>query len=882
MGLLRGWRPALRIARREALRARGRSALVLAMIALPVTGVVALDTLYRTSDVSVVEGLDRNLGGADALVEFQGARGPVQQSPDGQRVAWDGNGRAPAATAATIRSVLGPGTHVVRRTDGEVLVRTRAGVATPSATEVDLTDPMTRGLFALVAGRLPRSAQEVAVSPALAARGFPVGSELRTVGSAATGRAQQVVGTVESAERRDTLLVVGTPGSLGLRHAANTGTFLVGHPGGVSWSDVRALNHAGIVAVSRQVLADPPPDPTGGAGGPTSDTLAVVGLIAAMALLEVVLLAGPAFAVGARRQQRSLALMAAGGARPRDVRRTVLASGLVLGSAGAVLGAGLGVAVARVAEPFVQRFSHTWFGPFEVSARDLVAVVVCGLLSALLAALAPAWLATRMDVVAVLAGRRGEGRPSRRSPVLGLVLLAAGVLGSVSGARRPSGANLIALSAVVAVLGVVLLVPLVVATLGRIAHRLPLTARYALRDAARQRARTAPAVAAVAATVAGVIALGIGASSDAAEQAGTYSPRAPEGAAVVNADDLPTKAAARTWSRLRAATERAVPGGHVVTVRGLPSSTPEAGLDVTFRARGAADSYSWDNAYNGGVLVATGGTARLGLRLSPAQARRADAVLARGGAVVFRSGPRRPVRATAVVNEYAPDTGRPTGHTKTPVRAVFMTVPGENQAAEAVVAPGVAERLGMPVRPIGLLVTGTSVDDQAEQMLREATTAVTPTANVYVERGYHDDTTAVVLLILGGVGGLLMLGGTLTATFLALSEARPDLATLAAVGAAPRVRRRVAAGYAGVIGLVGGVLGAAVGFVPGLAVTYPLTSTSWRAPGTLDATGSPLPDHFVDVPWVLVVGVVVLLPLVTALVVGLAARSRLPLAARLT
>jgi len=50
---LRSWRPALRIARRDATRARGRSALVLVMIGLPVLAIVCLDTLTRTTDVSV-------------------------------------------------------------------------------------------------------------------------------------------------------------------------------------------------------------------------------------------------------------------------------------------------------------------------------------------------------------------------------------------------------------------------------------------------------------------------------------------------------------------------------------------------------------------------------------------------------------------------------------------------------------------------------------------------------------------------------------------------------------------------------------------------------------------------------------------------------------
>ena len=71
----------------------------------------------------------------------------------------------------------------------------------------------------------------------------------------------------------------------------------------------------------------------------------------------------------------------------------------------------------------------------------------------------------------------------------------------------------------------ILLVPVVVAALARLARRLPLVARYAVRDAARHRTRTVPAVAAVAATVAGVVALGIANASDAAESEATYQPR---------------------------------------------------------------------------------------------------------------------------------------------------------------------------------------------------------------------------------------------------------------------------------------------------------------------------------------------------------------------
>ncbi|MGY1839540.1 MULTISPECIES: hypothetical protein [unclassified Modestobacter] len=63
------WRLALRIARRDALRARGRSALVLLMVGLPVLAIVGGDTLYRTAETSAVEQLPTTLGAADARIE---------------------------------------------------------------------------------------------------------------------------------------------------------------------------------------------------------------------------------------------------------------------------------------------------------------------------------------------------------------------------------------------------------------------------------------------------------------------------------------------------------------------------------------------------------------------------------------------------------------------------------------------------------------------------------------------------------------------------------------------------------------------------------------------------------------------------------------------
>ena len=78
------------------------------------------------------------------------------------------------------------------------------------------------------------------------------------------------------------------------------------------------------------------------------------------------------------------------------------------------------------------------FGPFDVPWLHLVGIAGFGLLSALLAAVVPAWIASRQDVVAVLAGRRGDA-PGLRSPILGVVLLGVGIAGV--GRRRDRAAS---------------------------------------------------------------------------------------------------------------------------------------------------------------------------------------------------------------------------------------------------------------------------------------------------------------------------------------------------------------------------------------------------------------------------------------------------------
>ncbi len=642
------------------------------------------------------------------------------------------------------------------------------------------------------------------------------------------------------------------------------------------------------MVTSRAVLADPPPvqDMAEQMGYDTGygDVLASIALVVTMALLEVVLLAGPAFAVSARRQARSLALMAATGGTPRQARRVVLASGIVLGLLAAVVGAVLGVVVGWALLPLAQDFSGEWFGPVDVDWRIVGVVAAFGLLSAVLAAVVPAHIASRQDVVAVLSGRRGDRPPSARTPVLGLVLLGAGVALSAYGVSASSSGHwFIAIAAIVSVLGMILVVPVVVSVVARLSRRLPLSLRYAARDAARHRTRTVPAVAAVAATVAGVVALGIAVTSDEAQNEATYTPSMPLGAGMVNiypsapmnGDVEPVSAG--TWAEVEAAVRART--DDVEVLRGVQQQGADGSyLSVDFREPGDRTPLLeyWGGRLDGSVVVAD--TVPDVAELSGADLDVAQDALAAGRAVVFSQ---RPVEADTVrvrLDSYDPTDGGRSEVRRLTWPATYLDVGDATPVAQALVPSALTSELDRPTAVAGLYLADVGLDEDAQTDLDEALGGITQDASLYVERGYQaPDEVLILQLILAALGGVLMLGGTLTATFLALSDARPDLATLAAVGAAPRTRRRVAASYALVVGFVGALLGAVVGFIPGIAITWPLTyQPADLLGGSGEATGP-----YIDVPWLLVLGLVVALPLVTAAVVGLTARSRLPLVTRL-
>ena len=874
-----GWRPALLIAWRDALRHRGRSILVLVMISLPVLAVSAAAVVITTSEVSGTERIERTMGAADARVRTEG-RGPVVQMPDPSGGSWaEGPGfdHEDPLTAAEVSGVLGDGARLLPIASGWSRARLGHRVIDFSTTGVDLSDPLARGLFDLESGHLPRAPGEVVVNAAMLAKGYAVGDAV-DVGD----RTLTIVGVGRDATARDAPTVLGSVDDLP-SDATNVREWLV-DAGPVTWATVQEANRLGALVTSRAVLADPP-DVASMAEQMGYDTgqdevYAVVALIVVMALIEVVLLAGPAFAVGARRHARTLALIAASGGTPAQARRVVLGSGVVLGVVASAIGLVLGILTGWAVLPLVQRFNGEWFGPFELPWLYLLAITLFGVVAAVLASVVPAWLASRQDVVAVLAGRRGDRRPRASTPLLGLVLLGVGIAASAYGAftsDNGNGAFWIAGAAIVSVLGMILVVPVVVTAVARVSRRLPLTARYAARDAARHRTRTVPAVAAVAATVAGVVALGIANSSDQLENERTYQPQAQMGTGYVtwSADVLPGEEApdpAEAWGRIEDTVHEVAPEVETGEVLGPDDAYDPNGYTTTWLEgpSGLEQDVCCVSYYGPSVVVADDASV---LGLDGDRSRLVDDALAAGRAVLFTVRTDRTDEATLTTETWGTgDEPESTSADRVPVRLVPWPEDLGPAPAQAIVPTAMADDLGVDVAPVQLRLTG-DIDRAAETRIKESVGAIDGTY-LYVERGYQRPPEALILLlVLGVLGGVLMLGGTLTATFLALSDARPDLATLSAVGAAPRTRRRVAASYALVVGTVGALLGAAVGFIPGIAISRPLTS--------VPISGAPEVGPFLSIPWLLIVTIVVVLPLLTAAVVGLSARSRLPLVARL-
>jgi len=870
---------ALRLARRDARRSRGRSALVVAMIALPVLGVTATDVLYRTFQLSPEQDATRQMGRADAVLTDSG-QSTVQQFPSVGGVSWGGSSDVPRTGKAPAHSSVVPaGSRLVVQQFADVASRVSDGSATTTvgASALDLDDPLTDGMFVRRTGRAATKAGEVVVTGGLARRlvlslGDRVEVELGGRSTMST-----VVGTVESPGGMEERSVLLPAGSL---PASPSARVLVDVPGQLTWDEVEAANERGFLLQPRGDVPGQPELPEEYQQLLDAATLTAITLVVGMALLEVVLLAGPAFAVGAKRRSRELALLGATGAEQRDVRRTVLAGGLVLGAVGGVLGVLGGIILSALALPRLEQVNDAMAGPFEVPALELLAIAGVGALTALLAAVVPARVAARQDVVAGLTGRRGTVRSSRGVPVLGVLAAGAGAALALYGAQQRS-VNMILAGSAVAELGLVATTPFLVGLAGRAGGFLPLGPRLALRDAARNRGRTAPAVSAILAAVAGSVAIATVVASFDKRDRDAYSPQAPPGSTWVMLDGQPEAVAAPVADAMR----RALPEAEVTVVRALGArgdGRSDLGyvdlLDASCPRGepgpppGPCELGSVGGSVFSGLLV---GDAALVRALTGADGEaldRARAVLAQGGAVV----PEHAIDAAgfAVVRVHAP--GATDLSQARRVRVTAAPAP-DGALPVTVLSPEAARLVGADLHVAGALAAADAPPSgEQEDRLRGALRPFDLDGWLFVERGYQSD-YGLGLLALAIGSAVIVLGASGIATGLAAADGRADLATLAAVGASPRTRRVLAASQSACTAGLGTLLGTVAGLVPAVAILRAMTNTL----GVVD--GEPVRQTVLPItlPWANIGVTLLVVPLLAALAAMALTRSRLPMVRRL-
>lgn len=865
-GLASSWSIALRIGRRDVLRSRGRSALIATMVGTPVLLTVMLTSIVASNDISEREGLPDEIGSAEAVATYVG--GTIQQTPDGAEfTALTEPSRRLETTSEQARALekaSGGSVDPVERGYSTTVVIDGRGYSSDWLS-LDASRAATSGMFRVVSGRPPRADDEVLVSQQLADRGARIGSTVEVEGD----KTLRVVGigrnsTVVRGGDAQTMLVV--PGALA---ALDGTTFLIDGRGPVGWDAVKKLNTAGFSVISREVLAHPPsnsdlyPELQTMSSAGDAATRAVLAIVVTAIVLQVVLLAGPAFAVGVRRQRRELALLAATGASPRQIRRVVLGQALVLGVLACVLAAALGTAlsalVVRLGPSVVPRLA---FGPFDMQWSYVAAAVLLGSIASMVAAYVPARQASKQQVAAVLAGRRGIVRSSRGWPVVGLALVGAGLATCFAFGTRVGGEFAVAASTIAIVVGAVLLTPIAIGAVAGAGSWLPLPLRLALRDTARQRARSAPAIAAVMASVAGITTLSIGAASDFEQSRRDYQYQQSVGRMTISAS-------AATLDRAMAAASSAS-GGIDFTPLGSAGTESNYGQSRYVYAAASETYTGTSDAVVGDAAMARAWGVRLDAEqeqaLTTGRAVVGDASAIRNGRVALDvsddNGDSRTVSVPAVVGDLS--TGSvPSGP--------------EPTLGLVLLSPETMTSLDLPweARRAISAADATTASGAVEDKVQQAVSGLDPLGGgAYVERGFQES-FALPFLALFGFGALAVLIGTMTATGLALSDARPDFSTLAAVGAAPRTRRLVAGAQAVVLASLGTVLGIAVGFAPGIAVTWPLTSVSYV--DNSSRTGSPI----IDVPWLLLGAILVAVPVIAAMAAMAFTRSRLPVVRRL-
>jgi hypothetical protein len=872
----------------------------------------ALTTIETSNDPTPQETARNELGSTEARLNVvAGSSVTVKQDPIGPGN-WfpSGDDRATSSAPTTLPSAFLPaGTRMLTLRDLSVIAKTATGIGSVAATEGEPWDRAFSGRFAILSGRAPTNDAELMATPAALKR---LGKSVGQTATLTQPRAQTftIVGTMRDlTSPQSTTQLFGRPGSLdGItpsKDLEGTSFYLPDHA--LTWAGVQSLNALGIIVLSRAVLLDPPPIPTqwSGSDGDSVGLQSVLILLpfGAFSLFEVGLLAGAAFLVGTRQQERSLATLASVGGDRRMLSRVVSSGGIVLGLAGGLLGTGLGIAGAGIYMQATSDGSLSAFPGFHVDPLILGSVVLFAVLAGWLAALIPARRASRIDVVASLRGSARPVPPSRKAPVVAVIFAVFGAALTVVGAvlivgRSTTGGDnlmidqvaitLIIVGPITLQIAALVIAPTLLRAVARTMSRFGTAARLASRDAARNASRSVPAVGAIMSTIFVASFLMTYTAAAQASQTAEYEYQTAPGLVSINYSPfVPTSTQSRQLKaaiqstlqasavhQLASAREPSSIPGHR-SVEALPALNPAArctqlpagptpvkpgSLSIT-SPNCQGPQYLTDSQDEAHIWVAT--PAQIAFAIGTPLNAASRAALAEGKAVAFYPQYVRAGKVTINWKSFTPLSDSPGDGTigrtvKTVSLPAVIQLPPHAVYYDMVMLPSTAKSIGLAYAPSQILARVSSAPNQAQtDAVNAAKAAVEGNARAYGFPYYEGGPGSFAgaaqwwLLVLCAI---IALGAASVALGLARSEGRRDEVVLGSLGAPPRLRRAFSFWSAFVITGVGSVGGVLLGSIPALAVSESLVQPGGRAAVPFEVPWAPLLLAAIALPLLLALG----------------------------
>jgi putative ABC transport system permease protein len=667
-----------------------------------------------------------------------------------------------------------------------------------SVTPIDVRDqnpsgPLTSTTLRLDAGRYPSGADEIAVTDGVASIfGLAVGGTWSV-----DVHTWKVVGLVENPLDLFEDLAVVEPGSIA---SPQTVSVLGVAPSGGQLHDLGIDGAQVSLKTAHQ----------------NAQAVVVVLFLAVVGSIFVGLVAVAGFSVIAQRRLRGIGLLGALGATPRNLRLALLANGALVGAAGAVIGAALGVGAWIVAVPAFERVVNHRIDPFNQSWLAILGTMILAVVTSLLGSWWPARLASHTPIVSALATRPA---PPRSPHLLALpgALVAVGGLAMVAFVP-PTQPALLAVGIGATVVGMLLVVPGTTSLLAAAGARAPVAVRLAVRDLDRYRARSGGAVAAVSLAVGISVAISVaaGAAQVSANSSagggnlpdneiviwlgsgGGHGPIPAIGtesllAAQSAVDSISRSVGARSTLALEAAVDTKGNGGNQVgngAQAGTPTYDPaELGVPHTVSEGGRTGTAFYGNESVHVYVLTPELLAKFAI--APASiAADTDLVTSRANLNGYELIPIRASNWVPVVQR----SDLPT-YSSDPTTLITGTAMGD---------------LGLTAVPTGWLLTFDG-NVTAAQSAKARTLAAESALSVETRPTQADLAPLRLAVTSGGIA--LALAVLAMTVGLIRSETAPDLSTLAATGASSSVRRTITAATAGSLGLLGGLFGTAGAYI---------------------------------------------------------------------